>query len=492
MSDLSNGKGVVDLLVFSHVEAQLHFLQALLSLGFTKLFSEGHFVLAARLPSLIGWILYLFSCWKITDQLKSKVLEIVGFIALCSHAYVLDYFSVARGYGLSMGLAAISIYFFIKSISKTRTSPALNNRDPNTCTPNAWAPNAWAILSIWTASFAVLTNLALMNFYAGMAVLCAYTSIDFTSFKKAGFIKTARSLFITNGYLFANAALLFTFYLPRVLLMIRANQLYFGGTTGFAQDTVASLITASFYQRDFPGSWPIIFAYLLVAASLAMSISLLLKIKKGANTPLSIGVYCSAIINTMAIFNISGFYFANVKFLIERTALGFVLLFILQVIFFVSESTRVFKTLGYTMLIFCMALGIHGLNLHRTSHYCAYSQTPELLNDLIEIHKKTGQMVILGVTDSTKYTLGWYAEKQAGLQEHPQTKKQMSAPIKQFEWLVIYSVDYGVPPNGKLHYHPKTTHIALQHYIKASQIQGELTPLKEYPYARTHLYEVKK
>lgn len=477
LSDLSNGKGVVDLLVFSHVEAQLHFLQALLSLGFTKIFSEEQIILAARLPSLIGWILYLFSCWKITGKLESKVLGFLGFIALCSNASMLDYFSLARGYGLALGFTALSVFFLIKSMSGRKE---IRN------------PNCWTILTIWSASFAVLANMALINFYVGMAMVCMHLSIDSASFKKVGFVKSMRGFLAANGYLFANAALLFIFYLPRVLLLIRGNQLYFGGTKGFVQDTVTSLVKSSFYRREIPDDLMVVIAYLLVAASLAMSSSLIFKRNAKKAEQLSLRLYFSAIVSIMALFNIVGFYLADVKFLIERAALGFLPLFIFQAIFFILESKRVSKVLGYITLIFCMALGIHGLNFHRTGDYCAYSQTPELLNDLVKIHEKTGKMVVLGVTDSTKYTLGWYAEKQAGLSENPQTKGYISGPIKQFQWFVIYSLDYAVQPDKPLHYFPETTHIALQRYMSPSKVPCKLKLLKEYPYARTCLYEVER
>ncbi len=147
---------------------------------------------------------------------------------------------------------------------------------------------------------------------------------------------------------------------------------------------------------------------------------------------------------------------------------------------------------GMTPLIFCVLLGVHGLNFKRTTDYCAYSQTPELLNELVKFHQKTGGMVVIGVTDSTKYTLGWYAERQAGLFEDPETKQYNSGPFKQFEWLVIYSLDYGLNPGDPLHYFPETTHIALQHHMPASKVPCKLKLLKEYPYARTCLYEVEK
>jgi len=472
MTDLAGGKCLVDLLVFSHATAQTHFLQTLLSIGFANILSESQIISAARLPSLIGFGLYLFSCWKITERLESKVLNVIGFVALCSNAFVLDYFGLARGYGLAIGFTALSLFFFIESMSGGKER----------CTPNIWKT-----LSVWSASFAVLCNMAFANFYFGIAFVCMCSSMD-TGFFKSGFVKSVRSFLITNGYLFANAGLLFVFYLPRVLLMY--DSLYFGGTNGFVKDTVCSLVKSSFYRRDIPEGIPLIIAYVLGVASVVMSVLLVLEKKKTRSMPPSSGLYLSMIISIMALFNIAGFYLAGIKFVIERAALSFLPVFILQVILFISESTQSRRKLGYAVLLLCILLGIHGLNFKRTGDYCAYSQTPELLNDLVRIHQETGKMVVLGVTDSTKYTLGWYAEKQAGLSENPKTKSYISGPVKQFQWLVIYSLDYAVPSDGPLHYFPETTHIALQRYILPSKVPCKLKLLKEYPYARTRLYEV--
>jgi len=476
-SDLTGGRGLVDLLVFSHVEAQVHFLQALLSLGFVRMFPEGQIVWAARMPSLIGLGLYLFSCWKITNRVSSQWLGLSGFFALCCNAFALDYFGLARGYGLALGFTALSLFFFVESISREKI---------------CGTPNVWMILSVWAASFAVLCNMAFANFYAGIALVCMYASGSFNFSRKTGIVSFLRSVFVTNGYLFANAALLFVFYLPRTLLLIRYNQLYFGGTDGFVSDTIQSIVKSSFYRRDIPENIPLVIAYALGAVSVMMSGMLILKAKEKKSAMLSTGVYFSAIVSIMALFSITGFYLAAVKFVIERAALAFLPVFILQVIFFTSETAPSYRKSGYAVLIFCILLGIHGLNFKRTGDYCAYSQTPELLNDLVRIHEETGKMVVLGVTDSTKYTLGWYAEKQAGLLESPKTKSYISGPVKQYQWLVVYSLDYAVPPDGPVHFPPETTHIALQSYMPKSKVPCRLKLLKEYSHARTCLYEVEK
>ncbi len=475
-ADLTGDRGLVDLLVFSHVEAQVHFLQALLSLGFVRIFPEGQIVWAARMPSLIGLGLYLFSCWKITNRVSSRWLGLSGFLALCCNAFVLDYFGLARGYGLALGFAALSLFFFVESISREKA---------------CGAPRVWMILSVWAASFAVLCNMAFANFYAGIALVCMYSCGSFNFSGKSGIISSLRSFFVANGYLFANAALLFTFYLSRVLLLVRYNQLYFGGSDSFVRDTVGSLVKSSFYRRDIPDGAALIIAYMLAAFSVVMSVMLVFKAKEKKSAQLSTGVYFSAIVSIMALFNIAGFYLADVKFLIERAALAFFPVFILQVIFFIAEFTKFPGKLGYAVLLFCILLGIHGVNFKRTGDYCAYSQTPELLNDLRRIQEKTGQMMVLGVTDSTKYTLGWYAEKQAGLPESPKTKGN-NGFMKQFQWLVIYSLDYAVPAGGQLHFFPETTHIVAQSYMDQSKIPCKTKLLKEYPYAKTRLYEVEK
>ncbi|MCU0857253.1 MAG: hypothetical protein MUC65_02470 [Pontiellaceae bacterium] len=477
VEELIGERDLVDLLVFSHIEAQVHFLQALLSFGFVRLFPEHWVVQAARLPSLLGLGLYLFSCWKLTARLNSKPLDFFGFFALCGNAFVLDYFGLARGYGLALGFVALSLFFLIEAVAGRKEG----------CDPKIRLAGA-----VWSASFAVLCNMAFANFYAGLATVCLYESIDFKAIKTDGIIRAVKKLFTANGYLFANALALFVFYLHRVLLLIRFDMLYFGGEEGFVRSTVQSLVRSSCYRRDVADGFVLSVAYALVAASVLMSLLLVFRKKWKGITVLSDGATVSVIITVMALFNISGFYLAGVKFVIERAALMFFPVFIFQVIFFASEFSGVLKKTGYAVLIFCVLLGVHGLNFKRTTDYCAYSQTPELLNELVKFHQKTGGMVVIGVTDSTKYTLGWYAERQAGLFEDPETKQYNSGPFKQFEWLVIYSLDYGLNPGDPLHYFPETTHIALQHHMPASKVPCKLKLLKEYPYARTCLYEVEK
>jgi hypothetical protein len=477
VSIMSNGRNLVDLLVFSYVDAQSHFLQALLSLGFAAMMPDANIVIAARLPSLLGLLIYLFSCWMLTDRVSQGWEGCLAYLALCTNAHLMDYFCLARGYGLAVGFTSLSLYLLVESACRN---------------PSQLLPTAWAIGAVWSASLAVFANLAFLNFYIAVMCVCVGWSLHSFLLLKPGVLRPVRDTLAANSYVFVNAAILFVFYLPRVLLLIRFQKLYYGGTKGFVADTVQSLIACNMYGMPAPDSVAACVAKIAVALSFAMAVVTAWRNCREGFRQQSAALLVSLVLLWMVVFNVSLFHLAGMKYLRERTALMFVPVFITQSVCFMSESTAASKAIARAIVISCVMLGGYGINFQRTWDYRAYSQTPELIDDLIRLHDETGEKVVIGVSDSSKYTLGWYAEKQAGLTESAETKVYDSGPVKQYEWLTVYSLDYGVPPGGQLHYRRDTTHVLLQRYMKATDMLFKLKTVKEYPYAETCLYEVEQ
>lgn len=99
-------------------DANNHLLYTLLA----RLFSEfgGTRELVLRLPSLIGLVLYLTFSWKIFDRFFGRAAGLAGFLVLNLNPYVLDFFSLGRGYGLALGLEMAALYFFLVYLDSAR------------------------------------------------------------------------------------------------------------------------------------------------------------------------------------------------------------------------------------------------------------------------------------------------------------------------------------------------------------------------------------
>jgi len=104
---------VRDIILFTNLQLGNHVLNSLLVKLTTSLFGISEFTL--RLPNLIAHLLYLYFSWKIIRLLtKDKYVAIAGFIMINVNPYLLDFFSISRGYGLEISMLVIGIYLMMK------------------------------------------------------------------------------------------------------------------------------------------------------------------------------------------------------------------------------------------------------------------------------------------------------------------------------------------------------------------------------------------
>lgn len=94
------------------MDANNHLLNSFLGKVCYSVF--GDHIWAIRLPNVLSFILFFFSVYKITKFINHEVLKYSFLIAMTSIPYVLEYFSLARGYGMSMALMMFAIYQFLE------------------------------------------------------------------------------------------------------------------------------------------------------------------------------------------------------------------------------------------------------------------------------------------------------------------------------------------------------------------------------------------
>ena len=79
---------------------------------------------AVRLPNVFAHLIYLISSLIIILQLTNKwILRLAGWILLNSNPYLIDFFSLARGYGLAMGFTMMALAFFVAFLKNPNVSP---------------------------------------------------------------------------------------------------------------------------------------------------------------------------------------------------------------------------------------------------------------------------------------------------------------------------------------------------------------------------------
>lgn len=104
--------------------ANNHLLNTWLFQKTTAIF--GHSDWALRLPNVLAHLLYLLAGIYIILQLTNRLsLGIAAWVLFNLNPYLLDFFSLARGYGLAMGFTMLSLAFFVAFIKRPKASLSL-------------------------------------------------------------------------------------------------------------------------------------------------------------------------------------------------------------------------------------------------------------------------------------------------------------------------------------------------------------------------------
>ena len=137
-------------------DANNHLLNTGMILASSYILGESE--LALRFPNVLAFIIYLFCCYIILKRADNWWLMCIGFSLLLLNPYLLEFFGVARGYGLSVGLLFCSLHFFMRKKIHEHTYRSFLGD---------------FVFAMIFASLAMLANLSLVIFY--IALLGCFT-----------------------------------------------------------------------------------------------------------------------------------------------------------------------------------------------------------------------------------------------------------------------------------------------------------------------------
>jgi len=148
--------------VFNFEVATNHVLNtALTKLSYTV---AGASELALRLPNVFGYVLYLGFAALTLRRLSDPRFALGAFLLLNLNPYLLDFFALSRGYGLSLGLLMGSLFFFLRCLEPSITG-RIDRRD--------------LLYSLALACAAVMANFALLNVYISMLCVLVFAAAFF-------------------------------------------------------------------------------------------------------------------------------------------------------------------------------------------------------------------------------------------------------------------------------------------------------------------------
>ncbi len=358
--------------------ANLHWLYVLLMKPAVWLLGDSEF--AIRLPALLGHLIYLFFSFKLVKWLTGKQpwLTLLGFVMLNFSPYLLDFFSLARGYGLAVAMMMMSLYFFARWLEAKRRSDLLK--------------------TFGGAFLAILSNFTMLNFYACLlAVMAGVVLVDFFQKKetrRAVLAEVAAVTVLFSGVLF------WLLYRPIGVLRERGEFEYGAGSFG---NTAHSLIKTSLYGERYLKMYNVeLFGGILLLLLLGSAVLALRHFLKKPLEPRHqfwLAVVILPFLVSLA--TIVQHFLLGSQYLVNRTALMLLPLTILPVfagLSFYFKTKRPVWKMGLPVLIgiFCAGHLLRSAQLQYTSEWGYDARTEDMLKYLDE-KLPAGTKIKLGV-----------------------------------------------------------------------------------------------
>ena len=239
--------------------------------------------LSLRLPNVLALLLYLACALLLLERIEHPLTRVAGFMLLAMNPFVLDFFALARGYGLALAFLLASLWLLVRGSLQ---------------------------LALIAGAVAVLASLPFVNAFVPIAAMALWLLVRQKRVREAVFAGAACATFlVVIGF--------------EVLRLADGGRLYFGGRQGFIEDTLLSLVRATLYV---PSQWEVALTFVVVAAFFMIAIR---------TTPLFV-ILGGAVLLTLVEHSIAG-----TRFPLERVALYHVPLFALALIFALRGKSAV-------------------------------------------------------------------------------------------------------------------------------------------------------
>jgi len=199
-----------DIILLNPCDANNHILNTVLIKSLFSVFGSSVFI--GRLPNVIAFVGYLSFAFRLSIQLRNKLLSFFLLGLLCLNPFMLDFFGLARGYGLALCFELAALFYLVSYWHEAR------NKD--------------ILLAVLFSFLSVVSNFSFLSFTLGFgAVLIIMLWATSSKIK---------------SFLAAVSYIVFSIIIFFPLNKLRLNgKLYYGGNDGFYADTIKTLIQAS-------------------------------------------------------------------------------------------------------------------------------------------------------------------------------------------------------------------------------------------------------
>lgn len=365
--------------------ANNHPLNTILMFISKLLFGNSEFFF--RLPNVLSSLLYLTGCFYIFKQSKNNWLLLLGFSLALFQPFLIEFFSLARGYGMSLGFMLMSMFYVLKNERYTTYSTLRKD----------------LIYSAVYGAFAVAANLVMVNYFISLLLLF---SIKFWLLQqqKREVAKNNKDFL----QLLAISCIPLTIGIAILMVLKRFNQLYYGATS--FESGMDALISTSIYFPEYVGGGMMSVKFILIMALLLGALLLFL------NRKLHGGLFYTML---LIVFWTIGIWLEHIlfgaKFPQERTALFYIPLMAVFFYYLFSELITVYKInkLVYIPVILSIILPlclnfVAGANIKHTKTWRYDAHTKEAMTVIRDYTKNSDHNVTISNNWLFEPTLNFY------------------------------------------------------------------------------------
>lgn len=392
--------------------ANNHFLNTYLMSFCLRLWSDTEGVL--RLPNVLGFVVYAFFAYKISKVLSGTYLPILCFLLLLLNPFILDFFSLARGYGLSLAMMVACIYFLLKIL--TRHKSLIDNY-------------LFALFSI----YAVIANFTLLIFY--LSAMTVWGLIWLYHEKGKVFLR-----FIPLSILLAHGVILF--YLMQFLFYLKSiNGLYAGGSDGFIKSIVESNVVGLLYNDHLNAV--LLKNILVYGVLLSIAIVLILNFSTIKKKSLLQPVWIFVILLTLSsIIPIVQNRLLGILYPTERTATFYYILWALYM-FFLQVEKPFFKRIHVGMLwLFTAFILFNFIRTANVKYSNVWKYDANTKDMILTVNRLRNEKQI---PDTVKLTVFWLY--------HPTTDIYYRSRLY-YDWLTVSRFEVDKKSTDMLYYLP--------------------------------------
>jgi hypothetical protein len=369
----------------SPASANNHILNSLSMKVIDKLLPATPFNL--RLPNLFGHLIFIIFSSLLSLQFKRNFLKIAAFIFINCNIYLIDLFSLARGYGLSLCFLMMHWYFLNRVFANAKDKVSFR----------------WMVIALLMS---IASNFSIIYYSLALGLICL--SIDLYKYQQSGILADS---IVFSHWMFMTLCILtmFAFCYGPILKLIQYKQLYFGGTQNIFADTVYSLVyysCISFKMDDY--RLQLIYYAVLISFCLFLLILVQAVFKRRLFKETN---FFMAALGFVLVIQVVFFYLFNTKFLIQRTAAFLIPLYMLSLLALINEADgSILGIITFLLSLVILPTSISSVPLNYSLNWSYDADNERLIHDLKQIQKNSPQekKISLGIDWIFEPSLNFY------------------------------------------------------------------------------------